>query len=259
MGNTNRISFSIDDEVLGDELSPSNLTLPLLTEYAEQVQVFLKGSSKKNMNEIKTSIEKGSLALVADNATGVLNDAVDDYETLTRSELISDVDPVRSRIVEQWQYNVRKHPNRRYKLSVGELEDKKEIVITADTNYTVVKEVWSEVELYLYGTVYDMGGKSKPNVHVELENGTSLKIETNAKQLTKDGENRLYTRQLVRIQAEQKFGTKELRNERLVGFEHYEPVDDEEQYKKIASMAKTAWADIGNASKWVENLRGSSV
>ncbi len=127
MGNTNRISFSIDDEVLGDELSPSNLTLPLLTEYAEQVQVFLKGSSKKNMNEIKTSIEKGSLALVADNATGVLNDAVDDYETLTRSELISDVDPVRSRIVEQWQYNVRKHPNRRYKLSVGELEDKKRL------------------------------------------------------------------------------------------------------------------------------------
>ncbi len=259
MKNTDRIAFSIDDEVLGEALSPSNLTLPLLAEYTEQVQAFLKGSSKKNMNEIKTSVEKGSLALVADNATGLLNDAVDDYETLERSEMITDIDPVRSRIVEQWQRNARRHPTRRYKVSIGDFLNKKEITITSDTNYTIVKEVWSEVELYLYGTVYDMGGKSKPNVHVELENGTSLKIETDAKQLTQHGDNRLYTRQLVRVMAEQKLGTKELRNERLLGFEHYEPVYDEEQYRKIADMARSAWADIGNASNWVENLRGSSV
>lgn len=259
MGSVNKIYLSMDDEVLGEELSPSNLTLPLLAEYVEQVQAFLRGSSKKNMSEIKASVEKGSLAIATDNSTGVLNDAVDDYEALVRSEMISDVDPIRSRIVELWQYNARKYPNRRYKLCLEDTDEKKEIIIDADTNYTVAKEVWYEVELYLYGTVYDMGGKSKPNVHLELENGKSLKIESDAKQLTKDGENRLYTRQLVRIRAEQKYGTKELRNERLVSFEYYEPVDDEEQYKKIASMAKTAWAGIGNASKWVENLRGSSV
>lgn len=259
MGIMNKIYLSVDDEVLGEELSPSNLTLPLLAEYVEQVQAFLRGSSKKNMSEIKASVEKGSLAIATDNSTGVLNDAVDDYESLMRSEMIENVDPIRSRIVEMWQYNARKYPNRRYKLCIENDDEKKEMYITAETNYTVVKEIWSEVELYLYGTVYDMGGKSKPNVHVELENGKSLKIESNVKQLTKDGENRLYTRQLVRVRAEQKFGTKDLRNERLVSFEHYDPVDDDEQYKKIAGMAKTAWADIGNASKWVENLRGSSV
>jgi hypothetical protein len=259
MGNVNKIYLSIEDEVLGEELSPSNLTLPLLAEYVEQVQAFLRGSSKKNMGEIKASIEKGSLAIATDNSTGILNEAVDDYDSLMRSEMITDVDPIRSRIVELWQYNARKHPNRRYKLCIEDSVEKKEMSITADTNYTVAKEVWSQVELYLYGTVYDMGGKSKPNVHVELENGKSLKIESNAKQLTKDGENRLYTRQLIRVRAEQKFGTNELRNESLVSFEHYESVDDEEQYKKIAGMAKTAWADIGNPSNWVENLRGSSV
>jgi hypothetical protein len=259
MGNVNKLSFSIKDEILGEDLSPSNFTLPLLTEYAEQVQSFLRGNTRKDLAQVKTSIEKGSLALVADNTNGTLNDAADDYSALSQSQTISDIDPVRARIIELWQANARRHPKREYRLALGEGATEQIVTITAETDFKVERELWVEVELYAYGTIYDLGGKSKSNVHIELENGTTLKVETDAKVLVHDDENRLYRRQLLRIKAERKMGTKFLRNERLISFEHYSPSYDEGEFERIARKAKLAWGDVKSASKWVEELRGTGV
>lgn len=261
MDESKKISFAVKDVVLGEDLSPSNLTLPLLGEFIEQVTTFLRGSGRPDLGEVRTSIKKGSLAVVAENPTGILDDAFKDYEWAQQNDSLDLLDPVRARVIEQWQTEARNNENRIYELFFG--ETKQEITpvftISSDTDYKAKKEVWVDVELYLYGKIYDLGGKSKPNVHIELENGRSIKIGTHASMLTGDKENRLYKEQLVRIKAKRNIDTHELKDEQLISFEHYNPVFNEDEFEKIAKKAKVAWQSVKNATEWVENLRGSSA
>lgn len=260
MDDSKKMSFAIKDTVLGNDLGPSNLTLPLLSEFIEQVTTFLRGSSRPDLGEVKTSIKKGSLAVVIENPTGILDDAFGDYETVQRSNSLDMLDPVRAKVIEHWQVEARDNEDRVYELFKGEVKtDVSLLTISGDTDYVAKKEPWVEVELYLYGKIYDLGGKNKPNVHIELENGKSIKIGAQASILIGDKENRLYKDQLVRIKAKRNIATQELKDERLISFEHYSSVFDEDEFEKIAKKAKVAWQSVTNATEWVENLRGSGA
>ncbi len=248
------------DTVLGEELTPSNLTLPLLAEFIEQVTTFIRGSSRPDLTEVKTSITKGSLAVTAENPTGILDAAFKDYDSVQRNDSLDFLDPVRARIIERWQIDARNNQNRVYEMFLGDKKSELPVfTISSDTDYRAKKEVWVDVELYLYGKIYDLGGKSKPNVHIELENGKSIKIGTQASILTGDSENRLYKEQLVRVKAKRNIDTKELKDERLISFENYSPSFDEEEFEKIAKKATLAWQSVKSATSWVENLRGNSA
>ncbi len=260
MDDSKKLSFAMKDTVLGEELTPYNLTLPLLSEFIEQVTTFLRGSNRPDLTEVKTSIKKGSLAVVAENPIGILDDAFKDYESVQRSNSLDLLDPVRAKIIERWQQDARNNQDRVYELFLGDTKSELPVfTISSDTDFKSKKEVWVDVELYLYGKIYDLGGKSKPNVHIELENGKSIKIGTKASILTGDSENRLYKEQLVRVKAKRNIETKELKDERLISFEHYRPEFDDEEFEKIAKKAKVAWQSVKSATGWVENMRGNSA
>lgn len=260
MKESKKISFAIKDKVLGEELTPSNLTLPLLSEFVEQVTTFLRGSGRPDLSEVKTSIKKGSLAVVVENPVGTLDDAFKDYQTIQRTKTLDFVDPVRARVVETWQKAADSSEDRIYELFFGEAKSEDTtLTISDETDYKASQETWVDVELYLYGRIYDLGGKNKPNVHLELENGKSIRVGTKASILLDDNENRLYKDQLVRIKAKRNIATKELKDERLISFEHYDPTFDQDEYDKIAKKAQIAWQSVKNPTGWVESLRGNSV
>ncbi len=262
MNSSKKISFSIKDSVLGSALNPSNLTLPLLGEFIEQVTIFIRGKSRQDLGEIKTSIKKGSLAVVVENPTGLLDDAVRDYMLLQENNTLESVsDSVRAEVIDQWQVAAKNNSNRTYELSIKEPTTQKTLTLTisSETNYMWKKQVWVDVELYLYGKIYDLGGKNKPNVHVELENGKTIKIGTHISILIRDNKNRLYREQLIRIKAKQNTTTHELKNERLISFEHYSPKFDEDEFEMIAKKSKVAWQSVKSATDWVENLRGNNA
>ena len=255
-----KISFSIKDSVLGSELSPSNLTLPLLSEFIGQVSLFLRGKSRKDLGEVKTSIAKGSLRVIVENFSGQLDDVTKDYMMLSQNQALEAIsDPVRAKVVEQWQVSVKNNSDRRYNffIEAPDMSDISGIEISNETNFSWKKYVWVNVELYLYGRVFDLGGKNKPNVHVELENGKTIKIGTRFSTLTVDSENRLYKDQLVRVKAKKNIITQELKEEQLIAFENYNPKFNEEEFEKISRKATIAWKSIPNATKWVEQLRGN--
>lgn len=262
MSDVTKISFAMKDTVLGDDLSPDNTTLPLLSEFIEQVMIFLRGSGRPNLDTIKAGIKKGSLAVVAENEAGLLDSALKDYDTVMKTHSIEDIDPARAKIIEFWQNEAKRSQSRNYQLYTGDdssTADLKFLRIAFDTDFKKIKEIWVDVELYLYGKVYDLGGKNKPNVHIELENGNSLKIGTKATLLTGDNENRLYKDQLVRVRAKKNIKTEELEDEKLISFEYYNPVFDEDEYNKLAKKTKAAWRSVKNISSWVEDLRGSGA
>jgi hypothetical protein len=258
MSDSKQIAFAMKDKVFGEELSPSNLTLPLLSEFVEQVITYIKGTSRPDLSEVKTVIKKGSLAVVAENEAGILNDAYEDYLLVSKKSDLDLIDPVRARIIETWQSEARKNQDRVYELYVGnETNDLPTLTISYDTDFKPRRETWVDVELYLYGRVYDLGGKNKPNVHIELENGSTITLGTKESVLIGDSENRLYKDQLVRVKARKNIKTGKLKDERLVSFEHYEPVFREDEFERISKKARIAWRSVVSSSLWVEKLRGN--
>jgi hypothetical protein len=256
------LSFKLRDKVLGSDIGLDNISLPLLSEYADQVARFLKGEQRTDLSNIRTAIKDGSLVLEVENEAGVLEDALEDYKVTLNEGDLSRIDEVRASVIEEWQHEADRHPERIYELVWGTRKDDSEkqavITISRDTDFKIPTEVWLPVEKYMYGRVFDLGGKNKANVHLDLDTGTTITVGTEAKKLVEDKTNRLYTNQLVRISAEQSMKSKKLRNEKLISFENYNPHFDEEEFNKFTEKGSVAWASVENPGAWVEELRGNA-
>lgn len=132
----------------------------------------------------------------------MLDEAFSDYERAFKYGSVSTLDPVRANVIETWQQQAKSNPDRVYELIRGAFETTGEvdkIVIDEDSDFKQAKELWIPVEKYVYGRIYDLGGKKSANVHLELIGHGTLTIGAEVAKLTEDKTNRLYQNQLVRI------------------------------------------------------------
>ena len=124
------------------------------------------------------------------------------------------------------------------------------------TNYQRVEDAWVSVEKYLHGKIVDWGGKTKANVHLELENGKTLTVESSQNLIAQEEHNLVYRLALLHVTAEENLATGDLRNLRLLAFEHHHPAYDEDEFKRMVERGTQAWADVPDSAAWVETLRG---
>lgn len=255
MNPQDQLRFAISDLIGEDEVTPAHVTLSLLAEFQKDVSDFLKGSNR-DVDPSKTivSIETGSLALVASGlfAAGAL---WSDVEHLQSKDSLSLIDSKRANVVERWQTLAQKNPNRHY--SIADSSSQVVFVIDSTSNYFRLEGTWVHVEKYLHGTIIDMGGKTKANVHLELENGESLTIASTQELLVKDNQNRLYRPALLHVTAEENLLTGELRGLKLLTFDNHLPSYDDDEFNIMVEKGTRAWADIPNSSVWLEELRGN--
>jgi len=116
--------------------------------------------------------------------------------------------------------------------------------------------VWVAVEKYIHGRVVDWGGKTKANVHLELEDGTTLKVAATQNLLAQEEQNRLYRPALLHINAEENLLTGAIRNPVLLAFETHQPRFDEAEFAAMVERGTAAWSGVQNATEWLEELRG---
>ena len=255
METANSLSFALSDRILDAEVGPKSVPLALLGQFQEEVQDFLRGSNKDvDTSQVLVSIEEGSLAIVV---TGLLaaSDLWKDLARLDNCAALGLIDPKRAAVVERWQLAARKHPHRSYRLA--DKGGKLSVRVDARTDFrNQVEAIWVPVEKYLLGTVVDWGGKTSPNVHLDLGNGRTLKITSAQKLLANEKENRLYKQALLFVSAEENLRTGDLRNLNLISFAEHRPVWDETEFEKLVQKGTRAWADTPN--NWLEKLRSGN-
>jgi hypothetical protein len=251
----NQLRFTVYDRINDVMVSPAHVPLVLLSEYQKDVNEFLRGSNRDiDLSKIIVSIEEGSLAFVA---TGLLEARAlwNDLEQLSFTESLSLIDPKRASVIERWQIAAQKNSNRRYSVS----DPSKQVFFSIDStsNLQRTEDSWVYVEKYLHGNIVDMGGSTKPNVHLKLESGETLTIASTQELLAQGEENRLYRPALLHITAEENLHTGALRNLNLIAFEDYRPSYNEKEFRLMVEKASQAWPDVSNATEWVEKLRGN--
>ncbi len=257
MSPINQLRFAVSDLINDVEVGPAHVPLALLGEFQKDVSEFLKGSSRDvDPMEVQVSIEAGSLAFATSGLLAATTLWVD-LEHLKSANSLSLIDSKRASVVERWQSSARQNPNRRY--LVADQSAKVFLSIDAKSNFTKIEDVWVHVEKYLHGKVVDMGGKTKANVHLELENGLTMTIASSHDLLAQDEQNRLYRPALLHVTAEENLLTGELRNLRLLAFEAHQPSYDDDEFKRMVERGTQAWGDVTNATDWVEALRGGKA
>ena len=255
--NVPKIAFVMREKVDGQELTPDTIGLPAFNEFNQQVAEFISGSERLKLDDVRVHVGQGSYKLTVTLTLALLAAVEPDLKRLQHQDVLGEIDPRRADVVLKWQNRSKSKPGVRYGI-LPEGMAAKAIELNAASDYRVGEVVpWVKVEKYLFGTVMDMGGAQKANVHIRIEDsGELVRIGSNQEYLMDQEKNRLYRKVLVRVEAEQHYRTGELRNLRLLSFEDYEPRYDEAALDRFAAAGRRAWADVPDAAKWLRNLRG---
>lgn len=252
-----RITLSLDDHSEGAHMSPDRVRLGELTRFAEDVKAFLQGDGKEvDAQNLEVAVVSGSFAL---ETTPIAHapKLFSDLEALQDGSLLDHIDKGRRMVLERWQKSARAAGGLVYKISAPFLARPLIVNATSDFHADEVDH-WVWVERYVTGEIQDLGGATRPNAHVRLPDGKTLKVITDKEFLRNDKLNRLYKTAMLRIKAEYNLQTRELRNARLLEFVEYADDINEVELERMKERGKLAWKDVTDPSVWVDELRGGS-
>jgi len=253
------IAFILIEQANGVELTPDTIGLSRFNEFNQQVADFIAGSAHLKLDDVHISVGHGSYKLVVKLTAAVLALVKPDIANLQRQDALADMDPKRAEIIMKWQTRAKSKPGLRYAIRPEGMH-LRPIELSDNTDYRIGDVVpWVKVEKYLFGTVMDMGGAARANVHIRLdENNEVVVVGSDHDYLRDQKVNHLYRKVLVRVEAEQHQRTGQLRKLRLLAFQDYNSQYDEAALDRFAETGRHAWADVPDAGKWLHRLRGGT-
>jgi hypothetical protein len=214
--------------------------------------------TRSDLGQPSVAIEDGSVKLVSWVPNIIAASLHHDLAGLAITEDLDSISSKRAEVIENWQARSAKDGSkRRYNLqALVDGEAPALIEISTDSQYRhLQRDSWVNAEKYLTGRVVDLGGKTKPNVHLVLASGESVKIEATEDQL--EGADYLYKSMILNVHVKEHIRTGEIRQARLIDV--VKPIKDldEDKLKTLWRKGREAWVDISSPTEWVENLRQS--
>ena len=250
-----QITIALIDHSAGFEASPERVRLADLADFSADVAAFLRGDGKDiDPKTLEVAVRKGSLAIET-MPLAAAPQLFNDLRALLNTELLDNLDAKRRDVMVRWQKSARQTRQLAYRISAPFLD--RPILVNAESDFrSDDANQWVQVERYIRGEIQDLGGATRANAHVKLPDGSTLTVTTDRDVLRDDTVNRLYKLAMLRIKAEYNVLTRVLRNARLVEFVEYAPRVDEEELARMTRRGADAWKDVGDASTWVDELRG---
>ena len=250
------VIFTVTDTTAGYEATPERLRLELLASFSADVSQLLRGSQKEtDPGQLDVAVRSGSLAIHTDPLLGAPS-LFRDLRSMLNSDLLDALDSKRREVIERWQKTARQARGIAFRISTAALE--RPVVIDERSDFRADDaDQWVVVERYVRGEIQNLGGAKAANAHIRLlPGGTLLTVATDRAVLKNEKENRLYKQAMLRIKARYNVLTQELRDAQLVEFVEYAPRFDEADMQRLTRRGVQAWKDVGDASAWVEDMRG---
>lgn len=247
------ITFTLSDTTRGYAISPARVPATLLADFSSEVVEFIKGSGKQDISMVEMSISEGSLSITATNVS--VPSFFQDLKVIEATADLSRVDSKRRAVVEKWQARAKQLKD--IVVRIATADHSTQIIINSSSNYCNQNTArLVDVERYIRGEVQDLGGITKANIHVLTPDGEKLVIRATRELLRAESKNRVYQDAYMRIRGKLNLDTNELIDVELVSFVEYAPKFDEKDMANLVSEGRKAWADVGDPSEWVRNLRG---
>ena len=258
MNKTRKILFRLTEKADGREVTPATIGLNRFNRFNREVEEFLVGTNHRvPLDEAHVAIEDGSYGLAVFLTAAVAASVEPDLQRLEHENALNTIDTRRAAVVRRWQQRARTEDG--YSVSIHHSDPAvRPIRVSHESDFhTPDQDEWVSAEKYVVGRVLEVGGRTRVNVHLALEDGGKTLIAASSEDYLKDlRANYLYHRVQVHVAAEENIRTGELRDVRLLAFIGEGPSYDERELESAIEKGTRAWADVPDSVAWVREQRG---
>ena len=240
-----------------NSLSPKDIDINEVKDFISDVETFLYPNRKEKQNRphISYDIEEGS----AKHKFFLPISAVLFFNALTaeisKRDNIDFLEYKRQSIIDKFQKKAIKEG---YVIEFNNsISKESSLVIDYTTNFEMIAPTFYESEFYIYGEIYQEGGKN-PNLHISTKKYGNLTISATKEQIM-DGEKKTYKPYGIKVLGKKSFEDDSLTDLELVEFIQYKPVFNKSLLEKVIEKASTNLNKITNVDAWLDDIKAEGI
>lgn len=252
---TGYVQVHIEGKVGAEKLSPENYDIDDLRMLLEEVILLFESTNTKKRPVVSLEIGEGSVISKFKTTLQSVAIAGAVISLVQENHSLDGLDSRTASVFENMQKTARQK-NYTFKLSTSLGGEGKELVITPQTRLLVHAPVLLDAEFYFYGVVVDAGGKSNPNIHLDVNGLGVITISSPRDYLASLGNNLLYHECGVRVKGVQNMQTGEIGNTfELIELMDYSPAFDEEYLNECIHKTSKHLKNI-DPELYLDEIRG---
>lgn len=238
-------------------LSPKDIDINEVKDFISDVESFLYPNRKEKQNRphISYDIEEGSVEhkfFLPITAVILFNGLTSEIKNRNNLDFL---DYKRQSIIDKFQ---KKAVREGYVIAFNNsISKESSLVIDYTTNFEMIAPAFYESEFYLYGEIYQEGGKN-PNLHISTKKHGNLTVSATKEQIM-DGEKKTYKPYGIKVRGKKSFEDDSLTDLELVEFIQYKPVFNKSLLEKVIEKASVNWNKISNIDAWLDDIKAEGI
>ncbi len=236
-----------------NSLNPKDIDINEVKDFISDLESFLYPNRKEKINRphISYDIEEGSARhffYLPISAVILFNGLTIEIKNRNNIDFL---DFKRQSIIDKFQKKAIKEG---YIIEFNNsISEETTLIIDYTTDFEMVAPTFHESEFYLYGEIYQEGGKT-PNLHISTKKYGNLTISATKEQIM-DGEKKTYKPYGIKVRGKKSFEDNSLTDLELVEFIQYRPVFNKSLLEKVIEKASINMSKITNVDTWLEDIK----
>lgn len=240
-----------------DILTPKHIDISHIKEYISDIESFLYPNRKEKQNRphISYSIEKGSVKqrfFLPISAVLLFNALTSE---ISKRKNIDFLEHKRQSIIDKFQ---KVAISNNYSIAFNSsISPTSSLIIDNTTNFEMTTPSFYESEFYLYGEIYQEGGKS-PNLHISTKEYGNLTVSATKEQIM-EGEKKTYKPYGLKVRGKKSFEDDKPTDLVLIEFIQYKPVFNRSLLDKVIEKASVNLSKITDVDAWLDDLKAEGI
>jgi len=238
-------------------LSPKSIDINEVRDFISDVESFLYPNRKEKQNRphISYDIEEGSVKhkfFLPITAVILFNGLTSEIKNRNNLDFL---DYKRQSIIDKFQKKAVKDG---YVIELNNSISKdSSLIIDYTTTFEMIAPAFYESEFYLYGEIYQEGGKN-PNLHISTKKYRNLIVSATKEQIM-DGEKKTYKPYGIKVRGKKSLETDTLTDLELVEFIRYKPLFNKSLLEKVIEKASVNLSKISNVDVWLDGVKAEGI
>lgn len=238
-------------------LTPKDVDINEVKEFISDVETFLFPSRKEKQGRphISYDLEEGSAKhkfFLPISAVILFNGLTMEIKNRNNLDFL---DYKRQTIIDKFQKKARKDG---YVIEFNNSISKEpSLVIDFNSDYEAIAPTFYEGEFYLYGEIYQEGGKN-PNIHISTKKYGNVTISATKEQII-NGEKKTYKAYGVKVRGKKSFEDDKVSDLELIEFIQYQPIFSKSLLDRVIEKASENLSKITNVDAWVNDIKAEGI
>jgi hypothetical protein len=240
-----------------NSLTPKDVDINDVKEFISDVEDFLypNRKEKRTRPHISYEIEEGSAVhkfFLPITAVILFNGLTSEIDNRNNLDFL---DYKRQTIIDKFQKKAIKEG---YKIEFSSsMSGKTNLIIDDSTSFEMIVPKYIESEFYLYGEIYQEGGKN-PNLHISTNEFGNVTVSATKDQIM-NGEKKTYKPYGIKVRGKKNMEDESLSDLVLLEFIQYKPAFNRSLLDKVIDKASENLSKITNVDAWLNDIKAEGT